>query len=87
VKLASNHGLAVPLKDVGGQLRGVMHIDAAGQRSRVVDAADGLPLMHVIDPERRLGYDTIVVSTDYAAAAAIHRATRQPVVMVGAPER
>ncbi len=86
VKVAAGGELVVPLKDLHGRLRDVAAIDGAGRMARVIDDADSPPLMHLVDPERRFGKDTIVIATDYASAAAIHRETRLPMVMAASPD-
>jgi hypothetical protein len=87
VKLTENGELAIPLKDARGRLRDVFLIDKDGNSKPVIGSPDGPPLHHVLDPERRLGQDTLVVATDYTSAAAIHRATRLPVVLAGSADR
>ncbi|MCF8502114.1 MAG: relaxase/mobilization nuclease domain-containing protein, partial [Rhodospirillum sp.] len=87
VKLAENGDLAVPLKDARGRLRDVLLIDQEGNPKPVTGDPDGPPLRHVLDPERRLGKDTLIVATDYASAAAIHRATRLPVILASDSNR
>ncbi|WP_413207945.1 TraI/MobA(P) family conjugative relaxase [Rhodospirillum sp. A1_3_36] len=87
VKLTGTGDLAIPLKNAGGRLRDVLLIDKEGNPTPVIGDPDGPPLRHVLDPERRLGQDTLVVATDYASAAALHRTTRLPVVLAGAPDR
>ncbi len=87
VKVGANGELVVPLKDVGGRLRDVLAIDGAGHARQLIGDPDGPPLMHLVDPERRFGKGAIVIATDYASAAAIHRETRLPVAMAASPGR
>lgn len=86
VRLTDDGRLAVPLKDVRGRLRDVLFIDGDRQE-RLIGDEDGSPLLHLVDPERRVGKDTLVIATDYVSAAAIHRETRLPVAMAASPER
>ncbi|MDP2699922.1 TraI/MobA(P) family conjugative relaxase [Thalassospira sp.] len=84
VKNSADGSAAVPLKDRSGRIENVMLIDKKGKQSLVLDADPERPLYHTIDPQWRSDKDTIVIARDYADAAAIHRATRCPVVV---PER
>lgn len=86
VKLTDDGQIAVPLKDRSGRLENVILIDQKGNQRTVNDPVDDMPLSHVIDPSWRNKKDTIIVARDYADAAAIHRATRCPVVVPETPD-
>ncbi|WP_413208298.1 TraI/MobA(P) family conjugative relaxase [Rhodospirillum sp. A1_3_36] len=87
IKITEAEEVAIPLKDAQGRLRDVLLIDKEGNQKPVLGDPDGPPLRHLLDPERRLGKDPLVVATDYASAAAIHRATRLPVILAGDADR
>lgn len=74
-------GIAVPLRTLAGRIEDVLVIDPAGAGRRVLDTDAPKPLVHVIDPRRRLGSGPLVITTGYAEAAALHRTTAAPVVM------
>lgn len=86
VKLTADGKIAVPLKDRSGRLENLIVIDQKGNQRTVNDPVDDMPLSHVIDPAWRNEKDTIIVARDYADAAAIHRATRCPVVVPETPD-
>jgi phage/plasmid primase-like uncharacterized protein len=82
-------GVAVPLRTLGGHLQAVLEIDVDGAIRQKGRSAEGLPLVHIIDPMRRLKTPApgpVVIASGYAEAAAIHRATRAPVIMAASPE-
>ncbi|MFA7429904.1 MAG: TraI/MobA(P) family conjugative relaxase [Rhodospirillaceae bacterium] len=83
VRLTKDGAVAVPLRTLAGRIEDVQVIGADGGTRRVSVAATTEPLVHVIDPRRRLGHGPVVIATSYAEAAAIHRATAAPVVMAG----
>ncbi|WP_404424230.1 TraI/MobA(P) family conjugative relaxase [Thalassospira australica] len=86
VKLTPDGEVAVPLKDRSGRLENVILIDQKGNQRAVFDPIDNIALSHVIDPAWRDEKDTVIVALDYADAAAIHRATRCPVVVPETPD-
>ncbi len=86
VKLTVDGQIAVPLKDRSGRLENLIVIDQKGNQRTVNDPVDDMPLSHVIDPAWRNEKDTIIVARGYADAAAIHRATRCPVVVPETPD-
>ncbi len=86
VKVTADGKVAVPLKDRSGRLENVMIIDKKGKAGTVMSAVQERPLNHTIDPQWRSDKDVIVIARDYADAAAIHRASRCPVVVPESPE-
>lgn len=89
VRQRPDGGLAVPLRTLAGRLEAVLEIAPDGRLRRSGRGPDGPPLVHIIDPARQLKGNPslpIVIATGYAEAAAIHRATRAPVIMAPSPE-
>ena len=90
LKRAASGEILMPLKDANGRLHCARAFTESGE-ARELDGAAQPPgagdpaLMHVIDPERRIAADPIVIATDYVSAAAIHRETRLPVVVAADP--
>ncbi len=87
LKLTPDGGAAVPLKDVRGRLRDVKFISPDGASRRAGADGDSPPLMHLIDPARRVREDAIIVAGDYLSGAAIHKATRLPVAVAEGPDK
>ncbi|WP_417814510.1 TraI/MobA(P) family conjugative relaxase [Thalassospira alkalitolerans] len=81
VKITKSGDVAVPLKDRSGRIENVILIDDIGRQDLVQSTEPAHPCYHMIDPQWREEKDTIVVALNYADAAAIHRATRCPVVV------
>ena len=86
VKVTPDGEVAVPLKDRSGRLENVILIDQKGKQRTLIDPVDNIALSHVIDPAWRDEKDTVIIPRDYADAAAIHRATRCPVVVPETPD-
>ncbi|SOD98550.1 TraI/MobA(P) family conjugative relaxase [Caenispirillum bisanense] len=80
VRSTTDGSIAVPLRTLAGRIEDVLLIDQAGAGRRIVGADAPKPLVHVIDPRNRLGSGPVVITTGYAEAAALHRATAAPVV-------
>ena len=87
LKLAPDGDAAVPLKDARGRLYDVKFISPDGASRRLGAEGETPPLMHLIDPERRVRADAIIVASDYLSGAAIHKATRLPVAVAEEPEK
>ena len=79
--------MAMPLKDVHGRLHDVKLISPDGSSRRAATDTETPPLMHLIDPGRRVREDAVIVAGDYLSGAAIHRATRLPVAVADEPEK
>ncbi|GAB3129297.1 TraI/MobA(P) family conjugative relaxase [Novispirillum itersonii] len=77
--------LLVPLRTLSGRLEGVAMLRPGEAPSQTVNLARG-PLVAMIDPLRELGTDRpVLLAQDYPTAAALHRATRLPVLAVQDP--
>lgn len=77
--------LLVPLRTLSGRLEGVALLRPGEAPSQTVNPARG-PLVAMIDPLRELGTDRpVLLAQDYPTAAALHRATRLPVLAVQDP--
>ena len=87
LKLAPDGGVAMPLRNAHGRLHEVKFISPDGASRRVRADGDAPPLMHMIDPARRVREDTIIVAGDYLSGAAIHKATRLPVAVAEEPDK
>ena len=87
LKLAPDGGAAMPLKDVHGRLYNVKFVSPDGSSRRAAADNETPPLMHLIDPARRVREDAVIVAGDYLSGAAIHKATRLPVAVVEEPEK
>ena len=77
----------MPLKDAYGRLHDVKLVSPDGTSRRAATDTETPPLMHLIDPGRRVREDAIIVAGDYISGAAIHRATRLPVAVAEEPDR
>ena len=91
LKRAETGEVLMPLKDANGRLHRARVFSESGEARELDGPAqppgiEGPVLMHVIDPERRLDEDPLVIATDYVSAAAIHRETRLPVVVAADPD-
>ena len=87
LKPTPDGGVAMPLKDAHGRLHEVKFISPDGSSRRIHADGAAPPLMHLIDPGRRVREDTIIVAGDYLSGAAIHKATRLPVAVAGETEK
>ena len=87
LKLAPDGGVAMPLRNVYGRLHDVKFISPDGASRSVHADGEAPPLMHMIDPARRVREDTVIVAGDYLSGAAIHKATRLPVAVADEPDK
>ena len=87
LKLTPDGDVAMPLKDVHGRLHDVKFVSPYGASRRAGAEKETPPLVHVIDPARRVREDAIVVAGDYLSGAAIHKATRLPVAVAEGPDK
>lgn len=77
--------LLVPLRTLSGRLEGVALLRPGEAPSQTVNPARE-PLVAMIDPLRELGKNRpVLLAQDYPTAAALHRATRLPVLAVQDP--
>ncbi len=77
--------LIIPFRDARGNIRALRCLAPDGKTLNIGDMR-GPGLAHVIDPGKTLAAsgdaDRVVITDDYAAAAAIHTAARRAVVLV-----
>jgi len=84
--------LLVPARDINGKLWSVQTIDEDGNK-RFQKNARKTGLMHIIDPENKigeglgyftnkyLGQGSILIAEGYATAASVHEATQRPTIV------
>ncbi|WP_019647099.1 TraI/MobA(P) family conjugative relaxase [Novispirillum itersonii] len=76
--------LLVPLRTLSGRLEGVAQISPTGTQTQIRSRkGEQEPLACLIDPARQLGSGgPVLLAQSYMTGAALHRATRLPVVVV-----
>ncbi|GAB3129481.1 TraI/MobA(P) family conjugative relaxase [Novispirillum itersonii] len=79
--------LLVPLRTLSGRLEGVAQISPTGTQTQIRSRkGEQEPLACLIDPARQLGSGgPVLLAQSYMTGAALHRATRLPVVVVADP--
>ena len=73
--------LVIPLRDGEGHIQALRLVKEGGESLDIGDTSQP-GLRHTIDPNERLGTGPVLVTASLADAAALHRATGLPVVLV-----
>lgn len=80
LKTGNDGALMVPLRDAEGKLHSLQFIGEDGTKRMMTGGRKG-GCFHLVDPEKRLGKEPLVIAEGYATAASIHEATGRPVAV------
>lgn len=80
LRMMNDGTLLVPARDVEGRLHSVQRINEGGAKLFMARGRkEGL--MHVIDPDHKIGKEPTIICEGYATGATLHERTRLPVVV------